>query len=407
MIQDATPVEWLADGVPLPGDIRIASVGDDAPERSKRFVGAWVGAWDDVFKHVLIVEDVRADGTAQIVTALGEHHERGVVRQWRRAEAVVSGDTLTIASSSTATYTLATSDTLTATYRREAIRRNARLSKIAFDALIRPGTAIAWRRHTVDVLDTALSEGGKPVRLEVVMFKPDGAGPFPLLVMNHGSTGRGNDPRLFKETTWHFAVADFLTRRGWLVAFPQRRGRGNSDGLYDEGLNTDRRRYTCDPDRSLAGADRALADIHAAMAVLRRRPDVDSRRILIGGNSRGGVLSIVYAAQHPDVVSGVINVVGGWLGTGCPTAAAVNGALFQRGAAFTGPTIWLYGEDDSFYSIDHSRANFATFERAGGTGRFFAFDVPGTDGHGLSAYPELWSAPLEAFMAMVDAPDRA
>src|SRR4051794_40153842 len=43
----------------------------------------------------------------------------------------------------------------------------------------------------------------------------------------------------------------------------------------------------------------------------------------------------------------------GWLGTGCASAAAVNGALFRRGAAFTGPTLWLYGRDDPYYPITH------------------------------------------------------
>jgi acetamidase/formamidase len=33
--------------------------------------------------------------------------------------------------------------------------------------------------------------------------------------------------------------------------------------------------------------------------------------ILIGGVSRGGVLSIAYAGMHPEEVSGVLNFVGG------------------------------------------------------------------------------------------------
>ncbi len=316
------------------------------------------------------------------------------------------GDTLSIASSSTVTYAL-DGDTLSATFQRIATRSSARLAKIALDDLIRPGAAVAWNRRTVGFLDTPLIEDGKPVRLEVVVFKPDGAGPFPLLVVNHGSTGRGNDPARFKQTFWSVAIADHFTRKGWLVAFPQRRGRGNSDGLYDEGFGTDRSRgYTCDPDRSLAGARRALEDVHAAMTLLRQRPDVDARRVVIGGISRGGILSIAYAGQHPGDVLGAINFVGGWLGTGCGTAAEVSGALFRQGAAFTGPTIWLYGRDDPFYSIDHSRGNFAAFESAGGKGAFFEVEVPGKNGHGVNAYAELWTASVENFLAHLVAADR-
>ena len=90
-----------------------------------------------------------------------------------------------------------------------------------------------------------------------------------------------------------------------MVAFPQRRGRGKSDGLYDEGFAPDRTQgYSCDPNRSLAGADRALKDLGAAIAALQRRPDVAGEQILLGGQSRGGALSIAYAGMHPGAGCG-------------------------------------------------------------------------------------------------------
>ena len=56
-----------------------------------------------------------------------------------------------------------------------------------------------------------------------------------------------------------------FVKKGYMVAFPQRRGRGKSEGLYDEGFNVDRSQgYACDPKQSLPGADRALTDIAAA-----------------------------------------------------------------------------------------------------------------------------------------------
>src|SRR5438128_762564 len=48
------------------------------------------------------------------------------------------------------------------------------------------------------------------------------------------------------------------------------------------------------------------------------------------------------------------NFVGGWLGEGCRTAGEINGTLFQRGEKFARPSLWLYGQQDSFYSIEHS-----------------------------------------------------
>lgn len=392
--------ELLVDGVPIPEDAAIAAAPPGAPDAARRFLGAWVGSWDDLIKAILIVEEVRADGTARVVHAIGDYapfnRKRGVWRQ----DATLSGNTLTFTVSGfTTTYTLADDDTIAATFQGGLLRSNARLSRYALADLKRSGAAIAWSKRIVEFLPTALTEDGKPVRLEAAMFRPDGAGPFPLLVINHGSTGRGNDPALFRQTRWSFALADLFTRKGWLVAFPQRRGRGNSDGRYDEGFGPDRREgYTCEPVRSLAGADRALEDVRAAMLALRSRPEVDGRRVLVGGISRGGVLSIAYAGEHPDEVLGVINFVGGWLGTGCGTAAEINGTLFARGGRFRGPTLWLYGRDDPYYPIGHSRANFATFQSAGGKGDFFEFDLPGKNGHAVDAFPELWADPLETFM---------
>ena len=34
---------------------------------------------------------------------------------------------------------------------------------------------------------------GETVKLAVITYKPDGPGPFPTVIFNHGSTGRGDD----------------------------------------------------------------------------------------------------------------------------------------------------------------------------------------------------------------------
>src|SRR5215813_12655696 len=98
---------------------------------------------------------------------------------------------------------------------------------LALMVLAYPVAAQSTRERS-ELVATGLVEGGKPIRLEVVTFKPPGQGPFPLAVINHGSTGRGNNPALFTETWFNVGLADFLNQRGWMVAFPQRRGRGKS-----------------------------------------------------------------------------------------------------------------------------------------------------------------------------------
>src|SRR2546422_866594 len=86
-----------------------------------------------------------------------------------------------------------------------------------------------------------------------------------VVVLAHGSTGRGIEPARFTRPIDFPVLAKFFMSRGWAVVMPARRGRGSSEGLYDEGFAAHRAAgYTCDPTRALPGADRALQDIEAA-----------------------------------------------------------------------------------------------------------------------------------------------
>jgi pimeloyl-ACP methyl ester carboxylesterase len=391
----------LVDGVPLPEDATTATVAETDPTELRQWAGAWVGAWGGMLKHVLLVESVSADGLARVVYAIGDNPWLGIRRGWSRHEATLSGRRLTISEAGfSAAYDLNDQGGLNATYTRGKIVSHAAMTKTDLTALLAPDAVIPWTRGKSEFVPTALIEDGKPVNLEVVIFRPDGVGPFPLAMFNHGSTGNGRNSALFTETWFDVGLADFLNNRGWLVAFPQRRGRGRSDGLYDEGFSVDRRQgYTCDFDTSLSGAERALNDIGAAMTALRERSDVALSRVLIGGVSRGGILSVAYAGMHPDQIFGVINFVGGWMGTGCDTASRLNGTLFVRGARFDRPTLWLYGDQDPFYDLQHSRNNFMLFQSAGGQGTFLEFNVPGGYGHAVLGAPQLWEGPVADYLS--------
>jgi dienelactone hydrolase len=401
IVPSAAFADRLVDGVPIPDDVKVVPPSAAVPESQQRFLGAWIGRWGGALKHILIVESVQPDGSATVIYGWGDGPSLSITRGFSRLGANLSGDTLTIESSFTATYKLTSATSATASYRRGDIRAQADMVKADLAALIASGKKFA---ESI-MIGTKLRENGTPVRLEVVIDKPPGDGPFPLLVVNHGSTGRGNNPALFTQTFSNPAFAEMFVKRGYMVAFPQRRGRGKSEGrLYDEGFNVDRNQgYACDPKQSLPGADRALTDIAAAVEVLRQRPDVAQQPILMAGISRGGILSIAYAGMHPREVAGVINFVGGWMGEGCPNASEINGTLFKRGGVFPHPTLWLYGNHDPFYSLDHSRANFAVFQAAGGKGSFFDFEVPGGDGHRVMFSPPLWTGHVDRYLSSIGA----
>ena len=264
---------------------------------------------------------------------------------------------------------------------------------------LRDGVCRQFAEMSSERAETPFSLDGEAVTLEIVYFRPLEDGRYPMLVFHHGSTGNGSDPSLFGQTFTSKAIARHFVERGWMVAFPQRRGRGRSGGLYDEGFEPDRSGYSCNEQLALAGAERALEDLDVITDWIRMRADVDTTRMLVGGASRGGILSVAHVARRPDVYRGAINFVGGWIAEGCGDHAAINRTLFTDAARFPGTSLWLYGSNDSFYSIPYSRAGFDAFSAAGGMGLWFELmRAPGLNGHFLVNDRVLWARTVDDYV---------
>ena len=373
-----------------PASVTVRPPDPALPEHQARWSGIWSGWAGDgrVCDLKLIGEEVTAEGATVFCVRASER--QGVFRErllarWVRNElqgTFATGATLSLRMRSTAVV--------------EVLWREPDGRWIAG---VLSQASLTDERTTVRV-PTGFFEQETEVTLEMVIFKPPGAGPFPTLMFNHGSTGWGNDPALFT-TTWTCpALTRFFVDRGWLVALPQRRGRGKSAGLYDEGFEEDRSRYSFRPERSLPGVERGLADLDAAVAFLLQRPDVNRSEMLIGGNSRGGLLAVAYAGTRPPLFCGVLNFVGGWVSDQCDSPEAINTVTFRRGASYAKPMLWLYADNDPLYGLDHSRQNFEAFVEAGGLGSFHVVDMePGMSGHDIVGLPELWCQLLESYVA--------
>lgn len=165
--------------------------------------------------------------------------------------------------------------------------------------------------------------------------KPDGAGPFPAVVIMHDCSGLG--PRSSGAPgRW----AKELVKRGYLVMLPDSfTSRGVPDGVC-----------VAPPPRGVdVGPERRARDAYAALADLRRRPDVDGARVGIMGGSHGGSSTLA-----------TMRAAGG--DAGAPFSAAV--ALYPRCAAFTGafgvyrtraPLLILIGEADDWTPAEACR----------------------------------------------------
>jgi carboxymethylenebutenolidase len=129
--------------------------------------------------------------------------------------------------------------------------------------------------------------GDRP--LHGLLYEPDGAGPFPAVVWNHGSEPRP-EPRP--------ELADFYLAAGYVLFLPHRRGHGESPGEYP----------IAELQRRLGSADRrdliaGLIDLHhryredtvAAVDWLARRPSVDASRVVVSGVSHGAIQALLAA----------------------------------------------------------------------------------------------------------------
>lgn len=235
--------------------------------------------------------------------------------------------------------------------------------------------------------------GERLIRIEATLFKPSGAGPFPIMIFNHGSSG-GPIPASHTENPRAFG--GYLVSKGIALVVPMRRGRGKSEGSNREEPSP------CSVIAARHGLQYASGAVDAVYQYLREQPWASMDKVVLAGHSRGGILASIYAAEHPGSASAVINFSGGWKSDNCG-AADVNLALFgQAGSGAKIPNLFLYANGDAFYS-DDSMSNYATaFSEAGGQVTFKLLKVEKLNGHQLfhRAQP-VWQTIVDEFLDRV------
>jgi predicted acyl esterase len=105
--------------------------------------------------------------------------------------------------------------------------------------------------------------GSREIKLETTVYKPEGAGPFPVVIFNHGSTGMGALPATRTENPSGFGRN--LLKKGIALIVPMRRGRGQSEGAYQEP-------YECSLHQVRNGIRYAMESLDAVYAYLKQQP---------------------------------------------------------------------------------------------------------------------------------------
>jgi dienelactone hydrolase len=125
------------------------------------------------------------------------------------------------------------------------------------------------------------------LKIEAYVFKPEGAGPFPVVIYNHGSrAGHDREERPFAY------VGEMLARSGTVVVVSERRGYGKSDGpTFSETVGEDR------GPRFVARVQEETDDVLAAMEFVKTLPYTDTKRKGVMGWSFGGIVSVFAASR--------------------------------------------------------------------------------------------------------------
>jgi dienelactone hydrolase len=143
--------------------------------------------------------------------------------------------------------------------------------------------ATAAPAATAEMIDIPRDDGA----LKAVVFRPEGAGPFPAVVGLHGCAGLfSNGAVAVRYRDW----AQHLTKAGFVVLYPDSygsRGLGSQCAVRNRAVRTDRER---------------VADANAARRWLQHQPYVEPDKVTLLGWSTGGI-SVLWAVRRLPTIA--------------------------------------------------------------------------------------------------------
>ena len=240
--------------------------------------------------------------------------------------------------------------------------------------------------------------------LIVTTFRPPGPGPFPLAVLSHGrpvtERERAALPRERMES-----AARYFVRKGFAVAVPTRVGYGPLAAVGDPEASV-----SCDMPRYETAAKAAATQIAAVVRFMQSAADIDAERVVLAGQSLGGLATIAATGERLPGVMAAIDFAGGhggspdrYAGEPCrPDELTRRFADFGRRAGEGGhpvPTLWVFAENDRFIAPRHQLRWADAYREAGGLVQTRRMPAFGDDGHQLfAAGNDLWQPVVDDFL---------
>ena len=235
------------------------------------------------------------------------------------------------------------------------------------------------------------------ISLETTVFKPDGAGPFPMIVFNHGKLPGDSHAQPRNRPV---ALAREFVRHGYVVVVPNRRGFAGSGGEYAG--------HGCDVE---ANGFAQAQDVAATVAYMSQQSYVDKTHIVVAGTSHGGLTTIAYGARDAVAapgVRGLINFSGGLRQDECAGwQKNLVDAFGDYGQHVRLPSLWLYGDNDSVWQGNLSAQMFTAFTSHGARANMVDFGKYKNDAHRLVGDRDgvqIWWPRVKAFLAQIGMP---
>ena len=251
--------------------------------------------------------------------------------------------------------------------------------------------------------DVRIPARGGSYEVAATILRPEGKGPFGALILNHGVPGSEKE-RLKESAAADFnAAAPVFARRGYVVVMPLRRGFGATGGEFAEDAGPCRK-----PDYMKAEGE-AADDVMVAYDYARALPYVDSSRMILAGQSAGGIVSMFAAGlRHPKGLVAVLGFAAGRGGNpdirpGVPCAVEPVAKVFDMlGKTVKVPVLFHYAENDRYFNPATTKLWFERFTAAGAEAEYVMQPAFGKDGHFL--FGELvgvryWLPAVEKFLA--------
>jgi dienelactone hydrolase len=242
------------------------------------------------------------------------------------------------------------------------------------------------------------------------ILRPEGQGPYGAIVLNHGAPVSAEDRRN-ESPDLLLPTAAIFARRGFVVVMPLRRGFGATGGEFAEDAGSCR-----NPDYR-RGETAASDDVMAAYDYARTLPYVDGSRMILAGQSAGGVASIFTAgARAPQGLVAVLAFAAGRGGNparnpGVPCAVEPLARVFDElGKSVKVPVLFHYAENDQFFNAQTSRLWYERFTAGGARAEYVLQPAFGKDGHYIfsdDSGVRYWLPAVERFLAKAGVPFEA